>query len=245
MKKTPEFFKKNPRSRLDRTTDEEITKKTVLLGGLTLGLLVILVIFGLPLLIRLSVILGNNHRDDTANQEKLLPPLPPRLVTSLEATNSANFAISGVAEPQVEVELFKNDVTAGKTNTDEKGGFTFNDIVLEKGGNTFTAIAAKEKEGKSELSKAVTIMYDDKPPTLVMTNPSEDKLEVDYADFDIIGNSDPGVSVTVNGRVALVDDEGGFKLKYQLNSGKNSLEIVARNVAGNESRKTIEISYEI
>ena len=80
-------------------------------------------------------------------------------------------------------------------------------------------------------------MYDDKPPTLVMTNPSEDKLEVDYSDFDIIGKSDSGVSVTVNGRVALVDDEGGFKLKYQLNSGKNSLEIVARNVAGNESRK--------
>jgi len=88
-------------------------------------------------------------------------------------------------------------------------------------------------------------MYDDKPPTLVMTNPSEDKLEVDYSDFDITGNSDLGVSVTVNGRVALVDDEGTFKLKFQLNSGKNTLEIVARNVAGNESRKTIEISYEI
>ena len=80
--------------------------------------------------------LGNKHRDDAVNQEKLLPPLPPRLVTSLEATNSANFSISGVAEPQVEVELFKNDITAGKTNTDEKGGFTFTDIILEKGGNT-------------------------------------------------------------------------------------------------------------
>ncbi|MCX5658086.1 MAG: hypothetical protein NTZ48_07725, partial [Candidatus Omnitrophica bacterium] len=75
--------------------------------------------------------------------------------------------------------------------------------------------------------------------------PSEDKVIVDGADFDVVGISDKGVSVSVNGRLALVDDEGKFKLKVQLNTGKNSLEIIVRNSAGNEVKKTIEITYDI
>ncbi len=242
----PEFFKSKQRSRLDRKEDEEITKKTVILGGVTVLLFIIVVVFGLPLLIKLSVLLGNAKSSSKNEvQKKLLPPLPPRLVVAFEATNSANFSISGVAEPKVEVELMKNDVSLGKKTVDEKGGFVFDDISLDKGGNTFTALASTEKEGNSELSKAVTVTYDDQPPSLSMINPSEDKVSVDSADFDVTGKSDKGVSVTVNGKLASVDDEGKFKLKVQLNVGKNSYEIVIRSPAGNETKKTIEITYDI
>lgn len=240
-----EFFKTKNRSRLVRKQDEDITKKTVLLGGITVLIFVAVLIFGLPLLIKLSVLLGNIKNQSKDNQEKLLPPLPPRLVVSFEATNSAKFTIHGVAEPNVEVELLKDDLSLGKNMVDEKGGFSFTNIILDKGGNTFTAIASKEKEGKSELSKAVTIIYDDQPPSLTMINPVEDKLTVDYSDFDIVGKSDSDVSVQINGKLAVVDDEGGFKLKVQLNAGKNSLEIIVRNSAGNETKKTIELTYDI
>lgn len=242
----PEFFKSKQRSRLDRKEDEEITKKTVVLGGVTVLIFIIVLVFGLPLLIKLSVLLGNaKSLSKTDNQVKVLPPLPPRLVVSFEATNSATFTISGVAEPKVEVELMKNDVSLGKKTVDDKGGFIFDDITLDKGGNTFTAVASTEKEGNSELSKAVTVTYDDQPPSINMINPSEDKITVDSADFDVTGKSDKGVSVSVNGKIALVDDEGKFKLKVQLNAGKNSLEIIIRNSAGNETKKTVEITYDI
>ena len=105
-----EFFKSKskPRSRLDRKEDEEITKKTVILGGVTVLVFVAVLVFGLPLLIKLSVLLGNiRSQSKTENQEKVLPPLPPRLIVSFEATNSAIFEISGVAEPKVNVELLK------------------------------------------------------------------------------------------------------------------------------------------
>jgi hypothetical protein len=241
-----EFFKVKQRSRLDRKEDEEITKKTVALGGVTVLIFVLVLIFGLPLLIKLSVLLGNaKSLSKSENQEKVLPPLPPRLIVSFEATNSARFSISGVAEPNVEVELMKNDVSLGKKKVDEKGGFTFGDITLDNGGNTFTALASTEKEGNSELSKAATIIYDNQPPSLNMINPSEDKISVDSADFDISGKSDKGVSVSVNGKLALVDDEGKFKLRVQLNAGKNTLEIIIRNQAGNEVKKSIEITYDI
>ena len=175
----------------------------------------------------------------------MLPPLPPRLIVSFEATNSARFSISGVAEPKVEVELMKNDVSLGKKTVDEKGGFTFSDITLDDGGNTFTALASTVKEGNSELSKTVTVIYDNQAPSLNMINPSEDKVSVDSADFDVTGKSDKGVSVTVNGKLATVDDEGVFKLRVQLNAGKNSLEIVIRDQAGNEMKRNIEITYDI
>lgn len=240
-----EFFKSKKRSRLDRKEDEEITKKTVVLGGVTVLIFAIVLVFGLPLLIKLSVLLGNSKKLSKNDQEKVLPPLPPRLVVSFEATNSAKFSISGVAEPKVEVELLKNDVSIGKKTVDDKGGFVFDNIILDNGGNTFTALASTQKEGNSELSKTVTVIYDDQPPSLNMINPSEDKVTVDSPDFDIVGKSERGVSVTVNGRLALVDDEGMFKLKVQLNAGKNSLEIILRNPAGNEVKKNIEITYDI
>ncbi len=245
MKKMPEFFKKGPRSRLNRKEDEEITKKTILLGGITVALFILLLLFGLPLLVKLSVLLGNNKKDSGEVMEKLLPPLPPRLTSTFEATNSAKLTVSGLAEPNVEIELFKNDISVGKNNSDEKGLFTFPDIELEKGGNTFTAIAAKEKEGKSELSKELMVIYEDTPPSLELTNPSEEKLTVDNPDFDIIGKSDPEVSVTVNGKIALVDSEGNFKLKIQLNTGKNDIEVIAKSQAGNEVRKRVEIIFDI
>lgn len=241
----PEFYKTKNRSRLDRKEDEDITKKTVILGGVTVLIFVAVLVFGLPLLIKLSVLLGNSKSKSTDNEEKLLPPLPPRLVVNFEATNSARFSIYGVAEPSVEVELLKDDLSLGKEMVDEKGGFSFTDITLDNGGNTFTAIASKEKEGQSELSKAVTVIYDDQPPSLIMSNPVEEKLTVENADFDIVGKSDKGVSVMVNGKLATVDDEGGFKLKVQLGAGKNNMEIMVRDPAGNETKRTIELTYDI
>jgi hypothetical protein len=43
----------------------------------------------------------------------------------------------------------------------------------------------------------------------------------------------------------MVDNNGGFKLKWQLNTGKNDLEIIARDTAGNETKKNISITYSL
>lgn len=241
-----EYFKPGSRSRLERKEEENITRKTVLMGILTVAIFVLVIVFGLPLLVKLSVILGDaKNRSKADETEKVLPPLPPRLVTAFEATNSATFSISGVAEPGVQVELIRNDVSLGKKDVSDKGSFQFDNVTLDKGDNVFTAMATTEKEGNSELSKPVSVVYDDEAPTLTMINPSEDKISVDSADFDVSGKSQKGVSVTVNGRLAMVDDEGVFKLKVQLNAGKNTIEIDVRDEAGNETKKTIEITYDI
>lgn len=234
------------RSRLERKSEEAITKKTVILGLLTLLLFLLVVLFGLPFLIRFSIFLGDiKNRKDREVKEKVLPPLPPRLVIPFEATNSARLVVKGVAEVGVVVELLKNDASIGKAEVPPSGEFVFEDIMLDEGENSFNALAMTEKGGSSELSKTIITVYDDKPPELAMINPSEGVIKVDSPDFEIVGKSERGVSVLVGGQVAMVDDEGKFKLKKQLNMGKNEVEIIVRDVAGNETRKKVEITYDI
>jgi len=237
----PEF----KRSRLERKKDEQITKKTVFLGFLTVFVFVLIIVFGLPLLIKFSILLGNTKSQKDTTSENIVPPLAPRLIVPFEATSSRQIKIDGFAEAESVVELFNNDQSIGKTDVTVDGNFSFEDIELSEGENNFSAKATKEVGGSSEVSKIVSVLFDTVPPELTMSNPSEDSLTVDSADFDITGKSEKGVNVTINGKVAIVDSDGNFKLKIQLNSGKNDIEIVVKDTALNETKKTISITYDI
>lgn len=234
------------RSRLKKTRDDSITRKTVFLGVLTVFLFVAIVVFGLPLLVRFSVFLGNaKNRNEEENKVQVLPPMAPRLILPYEATSSARISVRGLAEPGVMVELLKNDVAVEKLEVSEEGEFSFDGIDLSDGENEFCAIAMTENGGSSDLSKGLIVVFDNESPDLMMQNPSEDKLTVDYDDFDIVGRAEPEASVLVNGRVAMVDDEGGFKIKMQLQAGENEIEVIVRDMAGNETRKKVKITYDI
>lgn len=234
------------RSRLEKKEDEEITKKTIFLGLSTVVVFVLLLVFGLPLLIRFSIFLGDLKNSNNAEvKEKILPPTAPRIILPYEATNSSQVSINGLAEKNVEVELLKNDLSIGKTTVNDNGEFVFENVALEDGESVFKAVAISEKGGSGEPSKEVKITFDNKVPELTMLNPVEESLKVDSADFDVIGQSERQASVSINGRVAMVDDTGKFKLKLQLNTGKNDIEIVVRDNAGNETRKKIAITYDI
>jgi len=233
------------RSRLEKNKNESVTRKTVFLGFLTIFLFVVVLVFGLPFLVRFSVFLGNSKNGAEKNDEQILPPLAPRLVLPFEATNSGRISIKGFAEPGVIVELLKNDVSVEKTKVSEDGDFSFDLVDLSTGENEFNAIASTEEGGSSDLSKLLMVVFDNEAPELKMINPSEDKLTVDYDDFDIIGTTEAGMSVLVSGRVAMVDDDGGFKIKVQLQAGDNDFEVLVRDMAGNETRKKVKLIYDI
>ncbi len=233
------------RSRLARKKDEQITKKTIFLGFLTVLVFVLIIVFGLPFLINFSIFLGNSKSKREVISENVLPPLAPRLVIPFEATNSSKIRIDGFAELGSVVELLKNDESMGEVEVTQNGDFSFGGVELSEGENNFSAVTIKDKSGSSEESKEVVVIFDNKSPELTMANPSEESLVVDLADFDIIGKSEKGVSVLVNNRVAMVDSEGNFKIKMQLNAGKNDIEIVVKDAALNETRKKISITYDI
>lgn len=239
-------MKQFKRSRLVRKSDDLVTRKTIFWGMVTLVVFVLILVFGLPFLIRFSLLLGETRRGGEGVAEKIVPPLAPRIFVPYEATNSAKIAISGVAEPGVMVELNKDGMAIGQTEVSEGGEFLFNEISLNLGTNVFQATATTKKGVGSEVSKDLVIDYDNQPPTFNLSNPGTDTITVDSADFDVVGKSDKKeVSVLVGGLVAMVDDDGNFKKKLQLNQGKNEIEIIVRDTAGNESRKKIVITCDI
>lgn len=220
-------------------------KKTFLLGLLVVALLVSIVLFGTPLLIKFSVFLGDRQdQPANGNRDDVLPPLSPRIFVPFEATNSAALSVNGTAEIGTLIELVKDDVLLDTISTDEDGDFVFENILLEEGSNVFSAVAVSPEGKRSELSKEVEVVFDDASPPLEMTNPVEEELTVDYADFDIRGRTEVGASVLVNSRVAMVDGDGNFKLKMQLEPGKNEVEVKAKDLAGNETIKKVVIIYD-
>jgi len=233
------------RSRIERKNEEQITKKTIFLGVLTIFVFISVLIFGLPLLIKFSVFLGESKSKKDTQKENIVPPLAPRFTVPFEATNSATLNINGFAEPKTTVELFKNDVSLNKIEVSDSGDFSFENVSLDDGGNDFSAIATKGDNTSSDKSKILTISYDKTNPELTLTNPNETSLTVDSADFDVVGKTEAGVSVSINGRIAAVDDSGNFKLKIQLNSGNNDIEIIVTDAAGNKTTKKITIKYDI
>lgn len=234
------------RSRLVRNAEEQITKKTVVLGFLTVISFVLIIIFGLPFLVKFSIFLGETKSSKENNvKEVTLPPLAPRLVLLFEATNSGTISIKGLAEANVTVELLKNEVSIGKTQVTSDGDFSFDGVELNKGDNSFNVIAMTEDGGSSEVSKTASVTYDDQPPELTLINPNADSVTVDKVEYEVSGNTEKGASVLINGHVAMVDNNGKFKLIIQLSSGKNDVEIIASDLAGNQTKKTVVITYDM
>jgi len=233
------------RSRLERKKEEQITKKTIFLGFLTVLIFGLIIIFGLPFLINFSIFLGNSKSNKEVNEENVLPPLAPRLVVPFEATSSSKIKIDGFAESGSTVELLKNDESIGSVDVSDEGDFSFENVELSDGDNSFSAVAIKEESGSSEVSKEILVVFDNKSPEIFISSPGEDSIVVDSPDFDVIGKSEKGVSVLVNNRLATVDNEGNFKIKIQLNAGKNEVEIIVKDSALNETRKKVTITYDI
>ena len=232
------------RSRLSRKSEEQITKKTVLVGLLTALLFVLVVIFGLPLLFRFSLLLGDmRSRVAVDDNVKVIPPSSPRMIIPYEATNSALIKVSGYAEVETDVELLLNGISYERKTVDEDGSFVFENVSLIEGENYFQSQAISKDNIASELSNSFPVIYDKIPPYLNITNPSEESVEVESLDYEIRGETESGSSVIINNSIAIVDDVGQFKLKIQLISGENEVEIISRDLAGNETKKKVKIKY--
>jgi len=227
----------------EKVEDKNLTKKTIMLGGATFLLFLIIFIFGLPLLIRFSVYLSDRKKNNT-NKTIVLPPQPPRIMLPFESTPSATIDIKGFAEKGVNVELSLPDGKKIRKTANDDGEFIFEKIDLQSGPNIFSGIAFFADDTPSEASKNFIVIRDDSPPELEITNPGEEKVTVDVPDYDLVGKTEVKSLVKINTYVASVNDKGEFKLKLQLQPGKNEYTIVSKDPAGNQTTKKVTITYD-
>lgn len=233
------------RSRRSHIEEKRNIKKAVWLVILTALLLLALVMWGVPILVKLAVFMGNlNSSRRPIDKSDIIPPPPPVVMATYEATSSATQVIRGWAEPGANVFLIQNLNSLGNVVAKDDGEWLFGDIELAPGKNEFVAVAIDRAGNKGLESVPVRMIYVNQPPKLEVTSPGDgSSISGGLAEVEVKGQTDPGVRLTVNDRVVVVGGDGNYVTKWRLNEGENLLVIVAADRAGNSSRKEIRVDY--
>lgn len=222
---------------------EKKTKKNLIL--FILGIIIIFVIlvkYGIPLMANVALFISNSKGSQDAQEKAVSYVSPPVLNPLLEATNSAQIVISGMATKDSDIELFVNDELKDKTKTDENGNFQFS-YTLSKGDNNIKSRTIINDK-KSDFSNAMTVTYKDIVPTLSIDTPADgQKFIKDQNTINVSGKTDQGNSVTVNGFIAIIHEDGTYSYNLPLKNGDNKITVVSTDQAGNTEEKSISVNY--
>lgn len=203
------------------------------------------IMFGIPLMARVSLVLDSlKGASEPVQSTDASPVLPPRLSVSFEATNSAQISVDGYSNEGNTIEIFVNDKKVGKVVVSKEGTFNFSDIELTEGENTISAIATGTNGKKSSESEPLKVSYKKTPPNLEIESPKDgDSFSKDNKEIKIKGKTDPGSKVYINDRIAILSEDGKFEFNYVLSDGDNTLKIQAIDQAGNKKEVEVKVKY--
>ena len=232
------------RSRLSSNTEKK-NKKTIWLS--IIGIILVLFIlfkFGIEALINFSLFLGGgkNYQNLSNSNTRLNYVSSPILNPLPTATNSAQITISGVSDKDRTISLYINNKKVDEIKADDKGHFSTKEY-LSKGENVISA-KAKYKDKQSNLSNSYSVTYKNSSPKLDLTSPSDGQsFNKDQNKTNVSGQTDSGVTVTVNGFWAVIDENNNFSYILALQNGDNEIKILAIDQAGNKTEKTVKVNY--
>lgn len=219
---------------------------TILLGGF---LLYALFSWILPTLVGgLSVINRFKPTPQTASSIAESATLaPPILNIPYEATNTATISIKGYATTSSTVEIYIDDELKTTAKAKDDGGFLTDPILLNLGTNNISGKAIDEKGNKSLPSKPIRITYENEKPTLELNEPQDSTTVKGEKKVLVSGSTDPnkGITVSANGVRLIVNSEGQFSQKLDINEGENEIVILATDIAGNTTQTTRKVIYSV
>lgn len=207
----------------------------------TILVIALLLIFGVPALINMSLLFARFKKD--IPQPKSLTFLnKPVIEPTYEATNSAEIAIHGISDPNTTLTLYLNDQTKEENKIDQTGSFVFPSIFLKEGENKIYVKAVLDKE--SLESEPITVVYDKKPPKIEITEPQDNQnYRGDQRYALVSGKTEETDSVLINDRLAILNADGSFTYRFLLNEGENKITIVAMDKAGNKVTVEKKVNY--
>jgi bacillopeptidase F len=235
------------RSRLNKNFEKK-TKRTMILS--IIGILIILFIlfrFGIDALVNFSLFIsGNRNQATTQNANQINYVATPILNPLSQATNSAHIIISGQSLKDYSILLYLNGGNVDQVNTDKNGAFVFKEDLIS--GDNLIKVKAKFNDKQSNFSDAINVVLKNSPPTLDVSTPNDgqgfNKNQVNTGNtINVTGKTDQGVSVTVNGFWAVVDDNNNFSYTLPLQNGDNQIKIVAVDQAGNKTEKDLKVNF--
>jgi hypothetical protein len=230
-------------SRLAKREQKKLSQQIImfLVGAVAIVLLFWFVV--LPATIKFVASLGgseNTGGDDT------LPPQVPIFSAPLTATSSAKIILSGFGEAGSELVILQGGTEKTRVTIGDDGSFGLT-MQLEPGENVLSGYSVDQTGNESAESKRYTVVFDDEPPELEITEP------VDGANITlrknqlttIKGTTDENARVELNGRLVYASADGTFSTTYQLSEGDNQLLFKAIDEAGNTTEKTIKVTFSL
>ena len=223
--------------------EKKIKNRAIFLGFITLLLIIILALWGVPFLVRFAAFLGDvKSGNEPVVAEDTIPPLPPQFSFVPEATSSAMIVIGGFAEQGAEVDVYFNDELLAETKADENGEFQIEKISLKKGLNLLFALANDEAGNLSDKSKVLEIIYDNEPPVLEIQSPENGQTVYDQT-IEVKGKAEADSKITINDYLVMSEGEGSFSYSLDLAEGSNEIIIIAEDIAGNKTESKLNITY--
>jgi len=138
-----------------------------------------------------------------------------------------SFAIA----PGRTVEIVLNAAVIGNAELDDTGTFAAT-LILRNGANAIgvTLLSGKEVVARS----AYTVILDREPPVLTLLGPTTGAT-VEGPNVVVLGKTEVGAIVTVNGRTIVPGQDGSFNETFTPPVGPVAITVIARDRAGNET----------
>jgi len=231
------------RSRLYKSQEKKALQKTILS---ILGIIVVIIVLvkvAIPAIVNFSLFLATLRGDSTTSLSKNSPNyiMPPIFAFTFSATNSAVVNLSGTAQGKEQVILYVNNSPVDTIDVKDDGTFVFKNVTLSPGENTIKGKVKKDNK-TSDFSDSFTITFANKAPTLTVDTPHEGDI-VHQSTIQVYGKTDPDDNVTVNGFIAIVDNNGQYSYNLALTPGDNQVRIISQDSAGNQSERDLKVTY--
>jgi hypothetical protein len=231
-------------SRLWRTEEKRNIRRSIIYSILTIAFLVFFFFLGLPSLAKFSAFLSDLRSSSIPpEKEDLTPPVPPRFDPLPEATSELSVDIKGYTEPGVNVFLKLNNKEE-EILANSEGQFTYS-FSLNDGENKISSYAVDSSGNESQKTDVITIIYDNDPPELTISNPEDQANFYGAKQRQVViqGQTEEDSKLNINGRIVVVESEGFFTFTTTLSEGENKFDIKTEDNAENITEKTFTLHF--
>jgi hypothetical protein len=144
---------------------------------------------------------------------------------------TASVAVTGICEPGI-------TLTVNGQTADTSAGVFNATLTLPEGANRI-AVVGKDAAGNT-VSREISVLVDLTAPSLAIVEPQNGFRTGDRSVL-VVGITEPGAVVTVNGVAAVVDTFGKFTVQLTLTKGSNQVTATATDAAGNANTQKLTV----
>ena len=111
-------------------------------------------------------------------------------------------------------------------------------LALKDGANSISVTLIADRD--IVAASSYTVVLDRTPPSMSVAQPAPGST-VDAKNVVVAGTTEPGSTITVNGRTVVTTPEGAFTDSFSVTPGLVAITVVARDRAGNETTQKVSV----